>query len=131
MTRATPADVRAINGSTAEDAAIQPFIDAASCIIDQIEACAIGKGISSDCLKTAEAYLAAHLMSQSAMGQKTGVKKRETFENYTVEWARSQITGQGILSSDYGAAANALTGGCLQEADKRTAFIGFFGGADC
>lgn len=131
MARTTPAEVRAITGSTLTDEQMQPFIDAASCIIDQVEACTIGKGISDDCLKQAETFLSAHLLSLSPLGQKTGTKKRETFENYTVEYAIGSYTSDGVLSTSYGQAANALTGGCLQEADKRTAYIGFFGGAGC
>jgi hypothetical protein len=129
MARTTPEKVKEITGSSLDDAQIQPFIDAASCIIDQAEACAIGRGISSDCLTQAETFLAAHLLSLSPLGQKTGTKKRETFENYTVEFAISAYTSEGVLSTSYGQAANALTGGCLQEVDKRQPYIGFFGGA--
>jgi len=129
MARTTPANVRAITGSSLTDDQIQPFIDAASCIIDQVEACTIGKGISSDCLKQAETFLAAHLLSLSPLGQTTGTKKRVTFENYTVEYAIGSYTSEGVISTSYGQAANALTGGCLQEVDKRAPYIGFFGGS--
>lgn len=131
MARTAPAEVKAITGSTLDDAVIQIFIDAASCIIDQIEACTIGKGISSDCLVKAETFLAAHLLSLSGVGQTSGIKKRETFENWTVEYAISSFSGTGVMSTPYGMSANSLTGGCLQEVDKRTPVIFFTGGAGC
>lgn len=129
MARTTPAEVKAINGSKLDDTVIDIFIDAASCIIDQIEACTIGKGISSDCLSKAETFLSAHLLSLSGVGQASGIKKRETFENWTVEYAISSFSGTGIMSTPYGMSANSITGGCLQEVDKRTPVIGFFGGS--
>ena len=131
MARTTPEAVKAITGSTLDDSVIQAFIDAASCIIDQVEACVIGKGISQECLTTAETFLASALLVKSSVGQSSGALKRETFENYTVEWAQSQITGQGLLSNGYGETANALTGGCLQEVDKRTPLLFYTGGAGC
>lgn len=129
ITPPTPDDVKAINGSTLDDTAIQPFIDAAMCIIGQVEACMVGKGISDSCQTSAAAWLAAHLMASAGIDNSSRVKKRETFEQYTVEWAQSQITGQGILSTSFGATANAMSGGCLQETDKRNVNIFFFGGA--
>lgn len=131
MARTTPAEVKAITGSTLDDSVIEIFIDAASCIIDQIEACTIGKGISSDCLIKAETFLSAHLLSTSGVGQESGVKKRETFENWTVEYAIASFDSGGVLGTFYGQSANSLTGGCLQEVDKRTPLIFFTGGAGC
>lgn len=129
ITPPTPEQVRAINGSTLDDAAIQPFIDAAVCVLEQVEPCMVGKGISESCQTQAAAWLAAHLMGSSAVGQTSGVKQSETFENYTVTWARSQVQGDGIKSTPYGQAANSISGGCLQEVDKRTLQITFYGGA--
>lgn len=129
ITPPIPDQVRAINGSALEDAAIQPFIDAAMCIVNQIELCMNGKGISEDCQTTVAAWLSAHLMGMSGIENSSRVKKRETFENYTVEWAQAQVTGSGIMSTTFGQTANTLSGGCLQEVDKRTTYVGFFGGA--
>ena len=129
ITAPTPADVKAINGSSLADAAIDPFISAAECIINQVEDCMVGNGISDACQTSAAAWLAAHLMASAGIEDSSRVKKRETFEAYTVEWAQSQVTGQGVLSSTYGQTANAMSGGCLQETDKRTAQIFGFGGA--
>jgi len=129
ITAPTAADVKAINGSSLADAAIDPFISAAECIINQVEACMIGKGISDACQTSAAAWLACHLMASSGIDDKSRVKAKEKFEDYSVEWAQSQVTEQGILSSTYGMTANAMSGGCLQETDKRTAQIFGFGGA--
>lgn len=125
----TPDQVRAINGSALDDTAIQPFIDAAVCIAEQIELCMNGKGLSESCQTTVTAYIAAHLMAMSGIDNSSRVKKRETFENYTVEWAQAQVTGSGVMSTTFGQAANTISGGCLQDIDKRTAYVGFFGGA--
>lgn len=129
ITPPTATDVKAINGSTFDDAAIAPFISAAECIINQVEACMIGKGISDACQTSSAAWLSAHLMASAGVDDSSRVKKRETFENYTVEWAQSTVTGQGLLSSTFGATANAMAGGCLQETDKRQVQIFGFGGA--
>lgn len=132
MSRATPDDVRAINGSTLDDAMIQPFLDAASLLIDKAEACAVGNGVTDDGLKTAEAFLAAHLMELSGVGQSVGggaTKTEEKFENYSVKFAVSQNTGTGVLSTGYGTTANMMMCGCLVELDKRRPQIGFMGAA--
>lgn len=129
ITPPTPADVKAINGSTLDDSAIQPLIDAAVCILSQVEACMVGKGISDDCQTSAAAWLAAHLMSSAGIDNKSRVKSEEKFENYSVKWAQSQVTGQGIMGTTFGMTANGMSGGCLQEVDKRQSQIFMFGGA--
>ena len=129
ITSPTPEQVRAINGSTLDDTAIQPFITAAVCVLEQVEACMFGKGISDECQTQAAAWLAAHLIGVSGIGSSTIAKKSETFENYSVSWATSTITGNGTMSTPYGQAANSMSGGCLQEVDKRTFDITFGGGA--
>lgn len=127
MATCTPEDVRAINGSTAEDAAIQPFIDAASCLLDSVSACTTVQGITEACLDKACAFLAAHLMAGTAAYSDTGAVKRETFENYNVERAMSGYEGSGVMATPYGQSADELTGGCLQNASRSPAQIGFFG----
>ena len=126
----TPEDVRAINGSDATDEEIQPFIDAAICILDGVKACTTGKGVSQDCLDKAAAFLAAHLMSSTNGGNSTETLPvtEERFENYAIKRAiSSNDTGSGLTGTPYGQAANALTRGCLAEADKSPAVIAFFG----
>lgn len=129
ITAPTPDQVKAINNSQIDGASIQPFIDAAMCIVNQVEMCMIGKGLSSDCQTSVATWLTAHLMANTGIDDKSRVKKRETFENYTVEWAQSQVQGSGIMSTTYGQMANTLSGGCLEENDRPTAFLGIFGGA--
>ena len=126
----TPEQVRAINGSTLLDEQIQPFIDAAVCILSQVEACMLGKGLSDECITQACAFLAAHIMGLSGVGGvDTLTKKSVKFENYSVEYAIGSYEASGVLSTPYGSTANAMTGGCLQEVDKRNAGMFFAGGA--
>lgn len=129
ITAPTPDQVRAISGSTKDDAVISAFIAPAVCIAEQAELCMTGKGLSDDCQTSVATWLAAHLMASSGIDNSSRVKKRETFENYTVEWAQSTVSGDGIMSSTFGQTANTISGGCLAEIDKRNTFIGFFGGA--
>jgi hypothetical protein len=130
ITPPTPEQVKAINGSKLDDSAIQPFIDSAICILEQVEACIIGKGINDACQTNAAAWLAAHLMANTGGGgQSANVKKSEKFENYSVEFVTGSYDSSGILSTPYGNTANAMSGGCLQEVDKRSAFTFFTGGA--
>ena len=129
ITPPTPDQVRAINGSKLEDAAIQPFINSAVCILTQVELCMNGKGISEECKTDAAAWLAAHLMSSAGIDNSSRVKSEEKFEGYSVKWAQSQVSGQGVMGTTQGITANALSGGCLQEVDKRSAQIFGFGGA--
>lgn len=126
----TPDDVRAINGSDATDEEIQQFIDAAICILEGVRACTTGKGVSQECLDKAAAFLAAHLMGSTNGGDSTDTLPvtDERFENYAIKRAISSSgNGDGLLGTPYGHAANALTQGCLQEADKAPAVIEFFG----
>lgn len=129
ITAPTPEQVKAFNESKKDDAVIQSFIDAALCIAEQVELCMNGKGLSESCQTSVVTWLACHLMASSGIDDSSRVKKRETFENYTVEWAQSTVSGDGIMSTTFGQTANTLSGGCLGEVDKRNAFVGFFGGA--
>jgi len=124
---ATVATVKAINGATLDDAAVQPFIDAAGFILTGISACLLSRGLTDPAKDAAQAWLAAHLMAMAKVGEATGIIKRETFENYTVERAVGGFSGAGIVSTPYGQTANTLTGGCLLQADKAPALVAFFG----
>ena len=81
----TPADVKAITGSTLDDAVIQPFIDAAACIMERVAFCTTAKNITDECLTQACTWLAAHLLTSSAVGEDSATVKKERFENYSVE----------------------------------------------
>ncbi len=124
---ATPEAVKAITGSTLGDTSIEPFIAAAACIVASQAACMTAKGVTADCQTQVETWLAAHLLSVSGIGGDTRVLKSEKFEGYSVEWATSQLQGQGVLSTHYGKTANSLSGGCLAESDKAPALICMFG----
>ena len=130
ITPPTPDAVRAINGSSLADAAIQPFIDAALCIALSVQACAVGAGVSDECLTTATAFIACHLLSGVGVGGSASkVKSKESFENWSVEYISGQYSSSGVLSTSYGNIANSMLGGCLQEVDKRKPSLFFFGGA--
>ncbi len=124
---ATPEQVKAITGSVLDDTQIEPFIAAATCIIDSLSVCMAAKGVVPGCSTQAEAWLASHLLSISGVGEKLRVKRSEKFENYSVEWAMGKIEGQGVMSTTYGQTANDLTGGCLSEVGKSPAVICMFG----
>jgi len=119
--------VRSITCTDLDDTALAPFLEAANCIVERASACIAGKGVSQDCIDLASSYLASHLFTLSCKGKESRTIKRETFENYTVEYAVSQVSGQGILSTTYGQAANGMLGGCLSEVDKQQSVICFFG----
>ena len=128
-TRATPEDVRAINGSTLDDAAIQPFIDTAHILVDSVLICA---NTTEDVLTQAEAWLSAHLMSVSSIGSSDGggsSKSSESFDLYSITWGVSMATGSGVLATNYGSVANTLLNGCLAAKDKSKALIDMSGGA--
>ena len=127
MGAGTAEEVRAITGSKLTDTQIEPFLMAANCVVTGALSCMTAKGVSADCAAMATNWLASHLLSVSGVGQGDRVKSEEKFENYSVKWAQSQITGQGIMSTSYGETANMLTMGCLQEADKAPALICSFG----
>lgn len=123
----TAQDVRDITGSDLVDSVIQPFMDAACCILNRVDSCLESKGVSAECVNQAGVWLSAHLLSLSPLGKAQKIKKKETFENYSVEYAISSFSGQGISLTTYGQTANTITGGCLVEADKQQANICFFG----
>ena len=120
------ADVKEITGvQTCAD--FGPFISASECILSGISSCLSMKGVTDECQDQACAWLSAHLYSITSQGGASRSKKRETFENYTVEYAMSQVQGQGALSTSYGQTANLLTQGCLQESYKAPSMVCFFG----
>lgn len=128
--RTTPAQVRAITGSTLDDTSIDPFIEAANILVDRTVANGCASSLSDETLTTAETFLASHLLANSGAGESGGggIKTKEQFENYQVEFQRA-MAGDGLLGSQYGMTANALLNGCLIDLDKRQAGIVFFGGA--
>lgn len=112
-----PRDVRSVTGSTLDDASIQPFINAAGCMLTKVTEC---MGFSEgDCYDQTQAYLAAHLLVSSNVGKDSAPLKREMLLNeYEVEYIVSK-GGTGLLSTPFGETANMLSGGCLANLDKQ------------
>lgn len=111
-----PQDVKNITGSTVEDPVIQPFIDAANCLMERISEQMTS--VSDECVDQATAYLASHLFTTSNAGKDSALLKREMLLNeYEVEYIVSK-GGTGLLSTPYGETANMLTGGYLAQLDK-------------
>ena len=130
MARTTPDLVKAINGSTLSDPAINSFICAATCLVDKVVESGCSGVTDIDCLTSAETFLTCHIMSGSGAGEKGGggIKTEEKFENYSVKFQRS-VSGVGVLGTSYGNTANSLLNGCLVELDKRQVNIFNYGGA--
>ena len=112
----TPKDVRGLTGSTLSDSKIEPFIADANCIIDMAEECV---DVTDACLVRACANLAAHYLVTSAVGKKSRNIKRQRIEDvYEVTYMSGADNGIGVLSTEFGAKANALMQGSLTEFDK-------------
>lgn len=122
---ATGDDVRGITGSSLGDSVLDPFICAASVMIDNISLCLSAKGVVDT--NQIEAWLASHLLSISGVGDGVTSKTEVSFENYSVKYARAQIRKEGLMSTPYGQTANALSKGCLADLDKDVSQICFFG----
>lgn len=124
---ATPADVKAITGSTADVSVIQPFIDTAHILVDMAAPCA---NTTDEILTEADAYLAAHLMAIMGQGGvAAGGVNQESIESQSITYMASAVSGQGTLSTGYGQTANLLLSGCLSTLDGKKAGICFSGGA--
>ncbi len=128
--RTTAADVKAINGSTLADAAVDAFILPASQMIDKVVANGCAADVDDPTLKSAETFLTCHIMATTGVGESGGggLKTKEQFENYTVEFERA-TAGDGVLGTSYGKIANSILDGCLVDLDKRKAQFLFAGGA--
>ena len=124
----TPNEVRAISGSDALDPVINAFACAAAAILGNVAGCMEAAGITPKQIDNACTWLTAHLMAQTPAGSDTLLVAEERFENYMEKRAIAGFTQSGIKGTAYGDTANALTGGCLAEAEKTAAQIGFFGG---
>jgi hypothetical protein len=118
-TPATPDQVKALTGSALEDASIDPFLAAASCVMLQVvDDCAAN--ITDECKTQAEAFLASHLLISSNVGNDSrSVAKESLRGKYSVEYLAPGARGTGVLSTTYGQTANMILGGCLAELDKQ------------
>lgn len=116
----TPAEVKAITGSTLDDSAITPFINAADCMIEDIADCISGK--SDACQTQICIYLSAHLLVSSPVGKASQEIKSEALENvYKRTYNTSNVVGEGITATNFGKTANMLSDGCLGELHKSPA----------
>ena len=119
MPRAIVLDVRAILPSSTQltDAQVQAAIDAATCVVDQVES-SCGSHLTAACLKQVEIYLSAHY---AAVTENT-----LSLSSETDSCSESQVTygfkfGTGVKGTPFGQMANTLSGGCLAEQDKQPA----------
>jgi len=122
MSRAVIADVRAILPASTQltDAQIQAAIDAATCVVDQVEA-SCGSNLTAACLKQVEIYLSAHY---AAVTENT-----LSLSSETDSCSESSVTygfkfGTGVKGTPFGQMANTLSNGCLAELDKQP--VGFY-----
>lgn len=119
MSRNAPAELKVIIPNTnLDDTTLQAFLDAASIIVDQIEA-GCGSDLSQDTLKQIELYLAAHY---AASADPSISVKQEKFENASKTYNTAEM-GVGVMGTPFGNIANALSNGCLAEIDKPPAFF--------
>ena len=126
----TPDDVKAITGSTLGEGAIQPFIDAAGCIMLRITDCTAS--MTATCIDSIETHLAAHLLVSSSVGKASATITKESLKGkYSVEYLSTKIDKGGVLSTSYGQTANMMTGGCLAELDKSPVSFNSIGSLGC
>lgn len=110
--------IKGITGTTLADEALQPFLDAAEAIAGNFAECL--EELPTNTVDTGTAYLAAHLLALSPVGEDAQQVARESLAGkYSIEYVVAKAQGQGFLSTIYGQTANALFNGCLAEMDKR------------
>lgn len=116
MSRVIPTEVRAIlpTGTTLTDPQINAAINAATCLVDQVEA-GCGADLNDACLKQVEMYLAAHY---AAATENTLSLVSESDPCSGGKAVYGFKFGEGVKGTPFGQMANTLSGGCLAEFDK-------------
>ena len=117
MTRATEALVRAIipNDSVISDTT--PFITAANQMTNKLSDLSCASDLTEAELTVVETWLSAHF---AAVTYPSIAIESEKVEGASVKASRGNVASQsGLLSTQFGQMANTLSGGCLQELDKR------------
>ena len=118
MTQRTTLDkVKAIlpTSTSLTDAQIQAAIDAATCVVDQIElGCALH--LSAACLVQVETYLSAHY---AAVTENTLSLSSEKDACTGSSASYGFQFGEGVKGTPFGQMANTLSSGCLAEQDKQ------------
>lgn len=117
----TDAQVRAVIPGTTISV-LTPFITAANILVDDLAASGCGSGLSSTRLENVEIWLSAHF---AAVTDPTIAITEQKVEGATIKAARGNTSLTGILSTQYGVMANTLSGGCLEELDKRKPTLAF------
>jgi len=121
-----PSKVRGITGSVLVDSVLQPFIDMAGSVIEQLSECTAT--LTTGAVDNATTYLAAHFLTTSPVGDASKQVRRETLDGkYSVEYLTPFNLGAGVLSTQYGQAANMILKGCLAEMDKTPVSINVIG----
>lgn len=103
------------------DDQIQAAIDASQCIIDQFSDTFCAVSYSALCLDQIHLYLAAHFLAVTNPTLTISSESSDECCRASVKYGWS--FDKGILGTPFGQMANTLSGGCLQEFDKRPANI--------
>lgn len=125
-TPATVEQVRNIlpSSTTLTDDQIQAAIDAAKCVVDQLEVSTCGSGLSDDCLTQVHIYLSAHF---AAVTENTLSLVSETDPCCGGKATYGFKFGEGVKGTPFGQMANTLSCGCLVEFDKQPVNIASLG----
>jgi len=111
------ATVRAIlpTATTLTDPQITAAINAATCVVDQIElGCA--SHLTAACLVQVETYLAAHFAAVTENTLSLVSEKDACTDSSAVYGFKF---GKGVEGTPFGQMANTLSSGCLKEQDKQ------------
>lgn len=123
--RTTIADVRDLIPTWASDALtddqIQMAIDSATCLVDRIAESYCGESLSEACLTQLETLLSGHFLALTY--PLLGLSSETTDDCCKSSVRYSWKFGDGILGTNFGIAANTLSGGCVAEYDKQPANI--------
>ena len=113
----TDAQVRAVIPGTTITDLTTPFITCANGQVDRLALTPCGSDLTDAELECIEIYLSAHLAAQTDSGLAILSQK---VEGSSVTASRGNVASQsGLMSTHFGQTANTLSGGCLQELEKR------------
>lgn len=122
VNRVVDAEVRVLIPDTSI-ADLTPFIDVAHLQVDRLEASTCGSTLTDDELTAVELYLSAHY---AAVTDPSVALTQEKVEGASATASRGNVNSRGgLMSTQYGQMANSLSGGCLQELDRRRPSVDF------
>lgn len=116
--RTNQVEVREIAPDIPDSLSIDPFIAAATLVVDRVAA-SCGSDFSNALLREIERWYSAHLAAVASP-----ILVREKFEGADNTYQRGTV-GKGVMSTQYGQMANDLSNGCLEEVSLRTPQIVF------